>query len=260
MSKRSCKICDTIQAEQENRKSSTLLVCTFALLFIDRPQGPPPHIYTLSCCSEIADGCHVFVVHICKRTTPTRMQPDANTHPPPLHWQSLETQLLDWFWVICSLGLFSLASGEIITLPSPHQFLPLSNSTLWPLLLLYLYCDADLKIGWGLGMGTPAGDGSRFSEKLWLVYDPGAVFCLRRWFGVGFGGLGWRGQPSYKHDSDIRSQHIGYSKLRQTRPHSFLSNNNLFRERIMGCCRTFFALSRHNEINVTEVMLMLLLS
>lgn len=111
-------------------------------------------------------------------------------------------------------------------------------------------------------METLAGDGRRFSEKLWLVYDPGLVFCPCGWFGVGVGGWGEGGTPAINmtQTSDRNISAPLYSELWQTRPHAFSSNNNLFRERIMGCCRTFFAPSRHNELNVTEVMLMFLLS
>lgn len=85
----------------------------------------------------------------------------------------------------------------------PRRFIPFSTSTLRCLLLLYLYCNADLKTGWGMGMGG-LGDGKRFSEWLWLVLSVTREPCFASadvWHWLW--GLGWRGHPSCKHDSDI---------------------------------------------------------
>lgn len=98
----------------------------------------------------------------------------------------MRTDSLAQLWVICLLVLF-LANREIITLPEPPSVFAPSVAQPPPsspllLLLLHLYCNADLGIVWGMGAGA-GGMGDRASVK----HDLAALLCLS-----GRSSVGWR--------------------------------------------------------------------
>lgn len=154
-------------------------------------------------CLEIADGCHLFVVHICKRATTTYMQPhaDAFTPPaPPIQTLKIHTDIvINSFMGYLLAGAFF--SGQWWDHHSPwahppRRFIPFSTSTLRCLLLLYLYCNADLKTGWGMGMGA-WGMGRGFRSGCgWCWVWPGSHVLPQRMFGIGCGGWGEEGTPA----------------------------------------------------------------
>lgn len=117
MCKQSCKDCDTIQAEH------SVVGCTFALLFIDRPQGPPR-------CSEVADGCHLFVVHMCKRTTATCVQTTRKCIYPLPPRRSIQTVIRS---VLGYLFFWSVVRSSLSLGPStPPVFIPLHLNPVVP--------------------------------------------------------------------------------------------------------------------------------
>lgn len=75
---------------------------------------------TSLCCSERADGFHLLVVHVCKRTTTTSVQPHANTLPHSIHTQRHTHRLISSVLRYLLAGaFFPLSSGEITTLSGP---------------------------------------------------------------------------------------------------------------------------------------------